>query len=50
MGWWRVTPNHNENDQEAGRAQKADWPRHLAEIMHAYNATQSAAMGTGHII
>ena len=24
---------------------KADWPGHLAEIVHAYNATQSAVMG-----
>ena len=24
---------------------KADWPGHLAEIVHAYNATQSAMMG-----
>ena len=25
--------------------EKADWPGHLAEIVHAYNATQSAVMG-----
>ena len=25
--------------------EKADWPGHLAEIVHAYNATQSAMMG-----
>ena len=24
---------------------KADWPSHLAEIVHAYNATQSAVTG-----
>ena len=24
---------------------KADWPSHLAEIAHAYNATQSAVTG-----
>ena len=24
---------------------KANWPGHLAEIVHAYNATQSAVMG-----
>ena len=40
-----VTPNHNANDQEAGRRQKADWPGHLAEIVHTYNATQSGMMG-----
>ena len=25
-----------------GEDKKADWPGHLAEIVHAYNATQSA--------
>ena len=34
------------NDQEAGQRQKeADWPGHLAEIVQAYNATQSTMMG-----
>ena len=28
-----------------GENKKADWPGHLAEIVHAYNATQSAVMG-----
>ena len=28
--------------REAGRRKKANWPSHLAEIVHAYNATQSA--------
>ena len=28
-----------------GEDEKADWPGHLAEIVHAYNATQSAVMG-----
>ena len=28
-----------------GEDKKANWPGHLAEIMHAYNATQSAMMG-----
>ena len=28
-----------------GEDKKADWPSHLAEIAHAYNATQSAVIG-----
>ena len=28
-----------------GEDKKADWPSHLAEIAHAYNATQSAVTG-----
>ena len=28
-----------------GEDEKANWPGHLAEIVHAYNATQSAVMG-----
>ena len=28
-----------------GEDKKADWPGHLAEIVHAYNVTQSAVMG-----
>ena len=28
-----------------GEDEKADWPSHLAEIAHAYNATQSAVTG-----
>ena len=28
-----------------GEDEKVDWPGHLAEIVHAYNATQSAVMG-----
>ena len=28
-----------------GEDKKADWPSHLAEITHAYNATQSAVTG-----
>ena len=30
---------------ELGEDIKADWPGHLAEIVHTYNATQSAVMG-----
>ena len=28
-----------------GEDKKADWPSHLAEIVHAYNATRSAVTG-----
>ena len=28
-----------------GEDEKADWPGHLAEIVHAYNTTQSTVMG-----
>ena len=28
-----------------GEDKKANWPGHLVEIVHAYNATQSAVMG-----
>ena len=28
-----------------GEDKKADWPGHLAEIVHTYNATQSAMTG-----
>ena len=30
-----------------GEDKKANWPGHLAEIVHANNATQSAMMGYG---
>ena len=30
-----------------GEDKKADWPSHLAEIVHAYNATQSTVTGYG---
>ena len=33
-----------------GENRKADWPSHLAEIVHTYNATQSAVTGYSHII
>ena len=28
-----------------GEDKKADWPSHLAEIVHTYNVTQSAVTG-----
>ena len=31
--------------EKLGEDKKADWPSHLAEIAHAYNATQSAVTG-----
>ena len=31
--------------RELGEDNKADWPRHMAEIVHAYNATQCAMTG-----
>ena len=31
--------------RKLGEDEKADWPGHLAEIVHAYNATQSIVMG-----
>ena len=34
----QITPDNYAHDWEAGRRQKADWPSHLAEIVHAYNA------------
>ena len=40
-----ITPDDNAHDWKAGRRQKADWPSHLAEIVHAYNATCSAVTG-----
>ena len=33
--------------RKLGEDKKADWPGHLAEIVHAYNATQSAMMVYG---
>ena len=40
-----IAPDDYAHVQEAGRRQKANWPSHLAEIVHAYNATQSAVTG-----
>ena len=31
--------------RKLGEDRKANWPSHLAEIVHAYNATQSAVTG-----
>ena len=31
--------------RKLGEDKKADWPSHLAEIVHAYNATRSAVTG-----
>ena len=31
--------------RKLGEDKKADWPSHLAEIVHTYNATQSAVTG-----
>ena len=31
--------------RKLGEDRNTDWPGHLAEIVHAYNATQSAVMG-----
>ena len=31
--------------EKLGEDKKADWPSHLAEIAHAYNATHSAVTG-----
>ena len=31
--------------RKLGEDKKADWPGHLAEIVQAYNPTQSAVMG-----
>ena len=31
--------------RKLGKDKKADWPSHLAEIAHTYNATHSAVMG-----
>ena len=43
---WKVPSNYHTVDWEAQKRWKqTDWPGHLAEIVHAYNATQSAVMG-----
>ena len=40
-----ITPDHYVYDQEAGRDKKSGQPSHLAEKVHAYNATWSAVTG-----
>ena len=40
-----VSSNHYADDWKLGEDKKASWPGHLAEILHAYNATQSNVMG-----
>ena len=35
-----ISPDDYAHNQEALRRQKPNWPSHLAEIVHAYNATQ----------
>ena len=37
-----IAPGNYAHDWEAGRRQERYWPSHLVEIVHAYNATQSA--------
>ena len=36
-----IAPDNYVHDWEAGRRQKANWPSHLAEMVHTYNVTQS---------
>ena len=40
-----IAPDDYAHDWEAGKRQKANWLSYLAEIVHAYNATQSAVTG-----
>ena len=43
MGWWRDhTKTIMRMIRKLGKDKKADWPGHLAEIVHTYNATCSA--------
>ena len=44
-GGKEITPDNNANDQEAGRRKKTNWPSHMAEITHTYNATLSTVTG-----
>ena len=45
MGCREIAPGNYADDQKAGEYKKANWPSHLAEIAHAYNATHSAVTG-----
>ena len=40
-----IAPDNYVHDQEAGRRQESQLAISLAEIAHAYNATQSAVTG-----
>ena len=40
-----VERSHQTIMWKMGEHKKANWPGHLAEIMHTYNATQSTVMG-----
>ena len=37
-----ITPDDYAHDWKLREDKKANWPSHLAEIVHSYNATQSA--------
>ena len=55
--WLQTTPYHPQTNRlverlhqtimcmigKLGEDKKADWPSHLAEIVHAYNATKSSS-------
>ena len=57
--WLQTTPYHPQTNRlvershqmimhmigKLGEDKKADWPSHLAEIVHVYNATQSTVTG-----
>ena len=45
---WLIERSHQTIMQmigELGEDKKTDWPSHLAEIVHAYNATHSTVTG-----
>ena len=45
MGWWRLHQTIMRMIGKLGKDKKADWPGHLAEIVHVYNVTHSAMTG-----
>ena len=61
MGIWKVctSPYHAQNNRQVewapqmlmhmigklSKDQKAEWPKHLPELVHAYNSMRSAIMG-----